>query len=116
MKFKTLAIIHLTGIALVISRLCLIPLGDHLRFGIGYIVCWTVVVSAALAFFRVPKGMPLRRWMKAYFGFYFFNTCFMALYPLAMVVLFAIAACFAAAHDSIRSEIQEWNINESKIE
>lgn len=93
MKFKTLAIIHFTGIVLVILRLSLIPPGDHLRFGIGHIVCWTVVVSAALAFFYVPKGIPLRKWKKAYFGVYFFNSCFMALYPLAMIVLFAIAAC-----------------------
>lgn len=93
MKFKTLAILHFTGIALVVLRLCLIPLDDHLRFGIGHVVCWLVVVSAVFAFFYVPKGMSSRRWMKAYFGIYFFNTCFMALYPLAMVVLFAIAAC-----------------------
>lgn len=93
MKFKTFVIVHLTGIALAVLGLCFIPFEDHLRYGIGHVVCWVIVLSAIFAFFYVPRAIPLRKWIKVYFGFYLFNTCFMALYPLALVVLYAIAVC-----------------------
>lgn len=93
MKFKILALVHFIGITLAILRLCFIPFENHLRYGIGHIVCWAIVVSAIFAFFHVPKVLPLCKWIKVYFGIYFFNACFMALYPLAMFVLFTIAVC-----------------------
>lgn len=92
MKFRILATIHLIGIALAILRLCFIPFENHLRYGIGHVVCWVIIITAVLAFFCVPQTMLLRKWIKWYFGFYLFNTCFMALYPLAIVVLFIMAA------------------------
>lgn len=93
MKFRILATIHFTGIALAILRLCFIPFENHLRYGIGHAVVWVIVITAIFAFFCVPQTLPSRKWFKRYFGVYLFNTCFMALYPLAIVVLFAIAAC-----------------------
>lgn len=92
MKFRILATIHLIGIALAILRLCFIPFENHLRYGIGHVVCWVIIITAVLAFFCVPQTMLLRKWIKWYFGGYLFNTCFMALYPLAIVVLFIMAA------------------------
>lgn len=92
MKFRILATIHLIGIALAILRLCFIPFENHLRYGIGHVVCWVIIITAVLAFFCVPQTMLLRKWIKWYFGVYLFNTCFMALYPLAIVVLFIMAA------------------------
>lgn len=91
-RFKLLLIIHLSAVALVLLRLCFLPFEDNLRYGIGHIVCWLGVLTAVLAFFYVPPAIRLRKWIKAYFGVYLFNSCFMALYPLAIVTLFAIAA------------------------
>ena len=93
MKFKILIIVHLVGIALALLRLCFIPIEDHLRYGIGHAICWAIVVSAVVSFFSVPQTAPLRRWIKCYFGVYVFNSCFMALYPMAVVVMFIAAAC-----------------------
>lgn len=92
MKFRILTIIHLIGIALAILRLCFIPFENHLRYGIGHAVCWVIVITAVLVFFCVPQTIPLRKWIKLYFGVYLFNACFMALYPLAIVTLFIMAA------------------------
>lgn len=92
MKFRILVTIHFIGIVLAILRLCFIPFENHLRYGIGHAVCWVILITAVLAFFCVPQAMPLRKWIKTYFGGYLFNTCFMALYPLALVVMFIIAA------------------------
>lgn len=92
MKFRILTTIHLVGIALAILRLCFIPFENHLRYGIGHAICWVIIITAVLAFFCVPQAILLRKWIKWYFGGYLFNTCFMALYPLAIVVLFIIAA------------------------
>ena len=91
MKFKILATVHLIGVALAILRLCFIPFENHLRYGIGHAVCWVIVITAILAFFCVPQTILLRKWIKRYFGVYLFNTCFMALYPLAILVLFMMA-------------------------
>lgn len=92
MKFRILATIHLIGMALAILRLCFVPFENHLRYGIGHTVCWIIVITAVLAFFCVPQTISLRKWIKRYFGVYLFNTCFMALYPLAIVILFIMAA------------------------
>lgn len=92
MKFRILTKIHLIGIALAILRLGFIPFENHLRYGIGHAVCWVIVITAILSFFCVPQAIPLRKWIKWYFGVYLFNTCFMALYiPVTIVILFAIA-------------------------
>lgn len=96
MKFKTIVIVHLIVVALAVLRLCFIPFDDHLRYGIGHIVNWTIVVSASCAFFYVPSTIPLRKWIKSYFGIYFFNSCFMAMYPYAIVVLYVIALTIPA--------------------
>lgn len=92
MKFRILATIHIIGSALAILRLCFIPFENHLRYGIGHTVCWIIVITAILAFFYVPQTIPLRKWIKIYFGIYLFNTSFLALYPLAINVMFIMAA------------------------
>ena len=93
MKFRILIIIHLVGIALAIVRICFIPIEDHLRYGIGHAICWMIVASAVVSFFCVPQTAPLRKWIKCYLGIYFFNSCFLALYPMAVVIMFMMAAC-----------------------
>lgn len=90
-KFKTLLIIHLSTVTLALLRLWIFPFEDHLRYFAGHAICWVVVVSAVLAFFYLPKTVRLRKWIKFYFGVYLVNTCFLILYPMAIMLMFLMA-------------------------
>lgn len=64
--FKPILCIHIAALILGAILLLAIPFEDKLRWNMGYVVSWTVFLSALVVSCRIPSAIKFRKLLKAY--------------------------------------------------
>lgn len=99
-QFKTILYIHIAASILAVLILIIIPWDDRLRWNIGYIIRWTVPVSALFLMFFIPREYPnkkkknLKLYLKIFWGLPIATgiiTAFFWIFGLAYLFLLSIA-------------------------
>lgn len=64
--FKSIVCIHVIVLIIGIIILIAVPTADKLRWNMGYVVSWTVFITALLISCHMPRKFRFRKLLKIY--------------------------------------------------